>query len=158
MDRQVMDLVEAFTHPVGDPASMRERVLRLEAALREFPQLPEDVIHHFSPGVYIRELRIPKGAILTGKIHRHAHLNIMPVGDISVLTEHGIRRITGPATLMSSPGIKRAGFAHEDTIWMTVHANPDDERDLSKLEERFIAPDFEALGVLDVKPDLLVQQ
>lgn len=147
------DLIAAFQAPVSDTRTMRERVLRLEAELRKYPQAEEHVTHHFSPGVYVRELFIPKGAILTGKIHRHAHLNIVPCGDISVLTEHGIRRVTGPCTLMSSPGIKRAGHAHEDTIWMTVHANPDDETDLVKLEERFIVPSFEALEGITVEAD-----
>jgi hypothetical protein len=137
---------------------MRARVMRLESALHELPQLPHDVHHHFAPGVYIRELRIPKGAILTGAIHRTAHLNILSKGEVSVLTEHGVQRLVAPAVIHSAPGIKRAGFAHEDTIWMTVHPNPDDERDMAKLEERFIAPSFEALGDIDVKPDLLVQQ
>jgi hypothetical protein len=150
-----MDLVAAFESPVVDAREMRARVMRLEDALRQLPQLEEQVTHHFSPGVYVRELFIPKGAILTGKIHRHAHLNIVPRGDISVLTEHGIKRVTGPCTLMSSPGIKRAGYAHEDTIWMTVHANPDDERDLAKLEARFIAPSFDALEGITVEADKL---
>lgn len=103
----------------------------------------------------MREMFIPKHTILTGKIHRHAHLNIILRGDISVLTEHGVRRITGPCTLQSSAGIKRAGFAHEDTVWITVHPNPDDERDMDKLEARYIAPSFDALEDMTVEEDRL---
>lgn len=138
-------------------ASMREKVMRLEAALKECPQIEEDVHHHFAPGLYLRELRIPKGAILTGKIHRHAHLNFLVKGDISVLTEHGVQRLTAPATILSEAGIKRAGYAHEDTIWITVHENPDDERDLAKLETRYIAPDFAALESEQVQPDKIMR-
>ena len=134
---------------------MRARVQRLEDELRKYPQLEEHVTHHFSPGLYARELFIPKGAILTGKIHRMAHLNVMPVGDLSVLTEHGVKRLTGPCVIQSAAGIKRAGCAHEDTIWITIHSNPDDERDLQKLEARYIAPDFDALEGMDVQPDLI---
>lgn len=125
--------------------SMRERVLRLEDELRKYPQLEWQLTHHFSPGIYARELFIPKGAFLVGKIHLHAHLNFLVKGDISVLTEHGVKRLTAPCSICSQPGIKRAGYAHEDTIWITVHANPDNERDLEKLEERYIAPSFETL-------------
>lgn len=150
-----MNLIEPFTSPIVDQKTMRERVLRLEEELLKYPALEEQVTHHFSPGVYVRELFIPKGAMLTGKIHREAHLNIVTRGDISVLTEHGVKRVTGPCTLMSSPGIKRAGYAHEDTIWMTVHANPDNETDLVKLEARFIAPDFKALEGITVEADKL---
>lgn len=138
--------------------TLREKVLRLEDALKAMPHahIPEDVHHHFAPGVYMRELRIPKGAVLTGKIHRTDHLNILAQGEISVLTEHGVRRLTAPCVIQSSAGIKRAGYAHEDTVWITVH--PTTETDLAKLEEQLIAPSFEALGDTTVKPDLLVSQ
>lgn len=143
----VFDSIEAPT--------LREKVMRLEEALKQLPQLPEDVHHHFAPGVYMRELRIPKGAVLTGKIHRTEHLNILASGEISVLTEHGVKRLKAPCVIKSSPGIKRAGYAHEDTVWICVH--PTTETDLAKLEEQLIAPSFEALGDMTVKPDLLVQ-
>lgn len=135
--------------------TLREKVLRLEDALRQYPQLPQDVHHHFAPGVYMRELRIPQGAVLTGKIHRTEHLNILAKGDISVLTEHGVERLKAPCVIKSSPGIKRAGYAHEDTVWICVHATT--ETDLQKLEAELIAPSFEALGELDVQPDRLLE-
>ena len=133
---------------------MRARVMRLEEELRKYPQLPEQVTHHFAPGIYMRELFIPKGAILTGKIHRYAHLNIMPMGDISVLTEHGVKRLKGPCVIQSSAGIKRAGFAHEDTIWITVHHTF--RTRLEHIEEELIAPSFDELDV-DVQPDVIGQ-
>lgn len=135
--------------------TLREKVLRLEDALRTFPQIPEDVHHHFAPGIYMRELRIPQGAVLTGKIHRTEHMNILAQGEISVLTEHGVQRLSAPCVIKSSPGIKRAGYAHTDVVWICVHATT--ETDLEKLEQDLIAPSFEALGEIDVKPDLLVQ-
>lgn len=145
---------DIFDIVASGPVS-REKVLRLEAAMRELPQVDAPVTHHFSPGIYMRELLIPKNTILTGKIHRHAHLNVILRGDISVLTEHGIRRLVGPCTLQSAPGIKRVGFAHEDTVWMTIHPNADDEHDMEKLEARYIAPDFAALEGITVEDDQL---
>jgi hypothetical protein len=141
--------------------SFREKVVRLEDALKhsiqtgELQALPEQVTHHFAPGIYMRELFIPKGAVLTGKIHRHAHQNVLLEGDISVMTEHGVKRLKAPCIIYSSAGIKRAGFAHENTRWLTVHAT--NETDLEKLETELIAPDFEALGEIDVKPDQILE-
>jgi hypothetical protein len=121
----------------------REKVLRLEEALKQLPPGDAPVTHHFSDGMYAREMLIPKGTILTGKIHRKAHLSVISKGDISVLTEHGVKRLKAPCILQSFPGIKRAGYAHEDTIWTTFHATH--ETDLDKIEAEFIAPSFEAL-------------
>jgi hypothetical protein len=132
----------------------RETVLRFEAALAAHGEetgttLNADELtrHHLAPGMYCRELFIPEGACLTGKIHRTSHINIISQGDISVLTEHGVRRFKAPCVLVSSAGIKRVGFAHADTTWITVHANPADETDLDQLEAACIAPNFEALGI-----------
>lgn len=130
-----------YSFDLVDGSTMREKVVRLEQFLRQVPQLPEQLTHHFADGVYARELLIPKDAVIVGKIHRHAHLNFLMKGDISVLTEHGIKRIQAPAVIASSPGIKRAGYAHEDTIWITVHATT--ETDLEKIEDQVICKSFD---------------
>lgn len=121
----------------------RETLLRLEDAIRELPTVEPPVTHHFSEGVYAREMFIPRGTVLTGKIHRFAHLNVLTQGEISVLTEEGVRRLKAPCVIPSEAGIKRAGYAHTDCRWITIH--PTNERDLDKIEAHFIVPDFETL-------------
>ena len=47
--------------------------------------------------------------------------------------------------LFTIPGTKRIAYAHEDTVWATVHGTH--ERDLDKIEAHFIAqsePEFQA--------------
>jgi hypothetical protein len=122
-----------------DKKSMRQKVFALEEKMLQMEQVELPVTHHFSPGVYARELFIPKGTVLTGKIHKYAQLNIMSKGDISVLTEDGIKRVQAPFTIVSPAGTKRIAYAHEDTIWTTIHGT--DETDLEKLEAHFIAKD-----------------
>lgn len=121
-----------------EQALSRAKVLELEAAmLRECEPIEMPVKHYFSQGVYARELFIPKGTVLTGKIHKHAQLNIMSKGDLSVLTEDGIKRVKAPFAVVSPPGTKRVAYAHEDTVWTTIHGT--DETDLEKIEAHFIA-------------------
>ena len=96
-------------------------IFSLEKAMLSMEQLPLDVTHHFSKGVYARQMFIPKGTILTGKLHKHNHLNVMLYGDIEVATEDGAKRMTEPCMFESKAGTKRAGFAHEDTVWITIH-------------------------------------
>lgn len=128
------------------PVPSRASVLLLEEELKKLPQVEMPPAHHFAHGMYAREIFIPKDTVLVGKIHRFEHLNFIMKGDISVMTEHGLKRVVGPCVLKSSPGIKRAGYTHEDTIWITVHANPDDETDMEVLEKRYIAKDFGEIG------------
>lgn len=118
---------------------MRQKVYALEGEMRKMEQIDLPVKHHFSQGVYARELFIPKGTVLTGKIHKYEQLNIMSAGELSVLTEDGIVRVKAPFTIVSPPGTKRVAYAHEDTVWTTIHGS--DETDLDKLEDHFIAQD-----------------
>jgi hypothetical protein len=119
------------------------QIQALEAELRKYPQLYDDTHHHFAEGIYGRELRIPKGALLTGKMHKQQHLNFLVKGEITVWTEQGMKRLKAPQVIVSQPGCKRVGFAHEDTIWITVHASH--QTDLAALEAELIEPEFAVL-------------
>lgn len=121
--------------PEGD--RIRSLVNEAERRLRALPQVEMRVVHHFSDGLYARELHIPKGTVLTGKIHKYRNLNIMSAGELSVLTEEGVKRVKAPFTIVSPPGTKRIAYAHEDTIWTTIHAT--EETDLARIEDHFTA-------------------
>lgn len=107
--------------------------------MKQQPQADIPVKHYFSKGVYAREITIPKDTILTGKIHKEWNLNILSKGDISVLTEEGVKRVQAPFAIVSPPGTKRIAYAHEETVWTTVHGT--DETDLEEIERIFIAQD-----------------
>jgi quercetin dioxygenase-like cupin family protein len=131
-----------FKQAPATTEEMRAMVMRLENEIRDnCEQVELPVTNHFSKGVYARELFIPKGTVLTGKIHKEENLNIITKGDISVLTEEGVKRVKAGAVIVSPPGTKRAGYAHEDTIWITIHGT--EERDVDKIEQLFIAQTYE---------------
>lgn len=121
-------------------APTRDAINAIEDVLVQCPQIAIETKHHFSAGLYAREILIPAGTILTGKIHRAEHLNIVSRGEITVWTEEGMRRIKAPFTMVSRPGTKRIGYAHTDTVWTTIHPNPDNSRDLIQLEDAFVLP------------------
>ena len=136
-------VVENAVEKKASSADMRAKVVALEQKMIEggdegtflLYELP--VKHHFSQGVYGREMVIPKGTIVTGKIHKYTQLNILLCGELSVLTEDGVKRIKPPFVVVSPPGTKRIAFAHEDSRWLTIHGT--EETDVDKIEEKFIA-------------------
>jgi hypothetical protein len=135
--------IERFVDPFEVVAiSDRDKVLQIEALMRESSeQIQIEPVHYFARGLYAREITIPKGTLLTGKIHLFEHINIISKGDISVLTESGVKRIKAPAAIVSRPGIKRIGYAHEETVWTTIHAC--DEKDAEKAEKLLVVNTFE---------------
>ena len=102
--------------------------------------------HTFADGIYIREIFLPKGVLATGKIHKHCHPSFLLSGDVSVITENGgVERLKAPVSMISPAGTKRIVYAHEDSVWITVHCNPDDLRDLKQLEDLIIAKSYDEL-------------
>jgi hypothetical protein len=115
-----------------------EQIIRLEREIDKLPQVELPVRHYFTPGLYAREMTIPAGTVLTGKIHKTTHLNIVSAGDITVWTEDGMKRIQAPFTFISYPGTKRVGMTHSETVWTTLHVT--EETDLEVLEDLLTEP------------------
>lgn len=121
-----------------DHIPTRETIEQFERILSELPQVDLPVRHYFSPGLYAREMTIPAGVLLTGKIHKTAHLNTISKGKIEVWTEDGMRIIEAPYTFVSQPGTKRVGRTFEETVWTTYHVT--EETDLDRLEDLLTEP------------------
>ena len=101
--------------------------------------------HSFSDGIYVREITIPAGMLIIGKIHKHDHPNFLLKGEVVVVTEEGgVEELKAPCSMISKPGTKRALYAKTELVWTTVHLNPTNTQDLEELEEEIIAPTYEA--------------
>lgn len=132
---------------IAPPAVRREMISDLENVMAQIPgatfgDSPEMPLKHsFAEGVYVREIFIPKGHTLTGKIHKHSHPNFLMSGEVIVVTEGlGREHLKAPLSIISLPGTKRAVHALEDTVWITVHVT--NETDLDKIEDHVIAKDY----------------
>jgi hypothetical protein len=98
--------------------------------------------HSFSDGIYVREIFIPAGTVLVGKIHKHDHPNFLMSGIVDVVTEFGSERIEAPKSMISKSGTKRVVHAITDTVWITVHVNKKNITDIPKLEDEIIAKSY----------------
>ena len=114
---------------------MKENILSLEQSIAKAEQIEMTVNDYFSEGLYTRELLIPKGTVLTGRVHKTKHINLILKGDISIATEDGVKRIKAPYIFVAKPGTKKAGYAHEDTIWVNAHAT--DSENIDEIKEEF---------------------
>ncbi|WP_074578054.1 hypothetical protein [Polaromonas sp. JS666] len=158
MTAAIACVLPAYSFSLTKPSQLqvRSRIVDLEAAMRARPDQfdPEckafPVRHFKAPGMVARQMLIPKGMLIVGKIHKHAHLNHITYGHVKVETEHGSREIKGPDTFTSEVGTKRAVVALEDTLWTTFHLNPnnydpENEDDMKKFEAEIIAKSYDEL-------------
>jgi quercetin dioxygenase-like cupin family protein len=136
----VLSVLRSHSLAAPEGRSAREKVLALEQQISAGPQLELPLRHFIGGGLYCRELFIPAGVILTGHIHKFEHIAICTQGEISIFDETGLHRIKAGDIFVSKPGVKRAGYAHQDTRFINVlrMSNPD-ERDIKALEAEFVA-------------------
>lgn len=130
----------------------RQKIMAIQRACQALPdgqRIDESppLKHWLAPGIYAREIHLPAGTVVVGKIHRHRHFNIISKGSITCYTEFGLETHIAPASFISEAGTKRVVHTHEDAIWTTIHHNPTNETDVSVLEDMFTALEYAELGM-----------
>jgi hypothetical protein len=149
--------VISFNHGGADPAIVRARIRKLTTDLLALPSEDKrefEVKHTFLNGMYMRELFIPKGSLLVGKVHKLDCINIVSKGDISILTENGSARVTAGHSTVSPAGVQKVGFANEDTVFINVFRT--DETDPERVEDVVAWDSYEAFDRLAYQPEALV--
>ncbi len=111
------------------------RIEKVEERLIQEEQVDCPVVHHFSPGVYVREITMPKDSVIVGHKHNTKHLNIVSKGScilVDLDTEEKTH-IEAPYTFESEAGVRKVLYIVEECVWSTVHVT--EETDLDKIEE-----------------------
>jgi len=130
---------------------MRGALLAFEQMMKDNPaSIPGDhpllpIRNIFSNGVYVREIHIPAGMFVMGRIHRHEHPNILVQGSVIVLTEDGVKRLDAPLHMLSPAGTKRFLYTLTDTIWTTIHRC--DATTQEEAEELCVTDNYEEIGM-----------
>ena len=89
-------------------------------------------VHHFSDGLYSKEMHIPKGYIAGSHAHKYSHLSILAKGSVIVRTDEGVESYTAPACIEIKAGIHHSIESIEDTVWYCIHATA--ETDVEKVD------------------------
>ena len=94
------------------------------------------IVHHFSDGVYARQMALPKDHFAVTHAHEYDHLSILASGRVIVEIDGNSEEFAAPACINISAGKHHRIVALEDSVWFCVHAT--DETDVDKLDEVLI--------------------
>ena len=124
--------------------------------------------HKFTDGMYIREIFMPAGSLITSKIHKTEHPYIVSYGKVAVsIDAQEWDEITAPYTGITKPGTRRVLFIIEDCIWTTFHRidgmkseynelSDEQKEDIVKdIEEKILEPHLNYLTGTDIKQEYL---
>jgi quercetin dioxygenase-like cupin family protein len=94
------------------------------------------IVHHFSDGVYARQMELPKNHCAVTHAHEYDHLSILASGRVTVAIDGIDGEFVAPACINIVAGKHHKIIALEDSVWFCVHAT--DETDPNKLDQVLI--------------------
>tara|TARA_R110002074_G_scaffold131508_1_gene274114 strand:- start:462 stop:1019 length:558 start_codon:yes stop_codon:yes gene_type:complete len=100
------------------------------------------ISHEFVEGIYIRQMDMKTGCLVISAVHKHKHCWFLLTGHITVTTELGKEDFVAPCKVISPSGIKRIIYANEPSLFINVHENPSNTRDLDEVEENTWAMNY----------------
>lgn len=116
---------------------------KLDAAIEAMRRMPPGdfpVTHYQTPGMYCREIFMPKGSRIISAKHKTEHPFVISQGIVHVFSENeGPVVYVAPYTGITKPGTQRLLVIEEDTIWTTFHATT--ETDIDKICETLVERD-----------------
>lgn len=113
-----------------------EKLECLEDAMLQENQVECPVVHHFGPGIYVREVHLPAGTLAVGHAQRFEQLNVVLTGAVAMLGDAGELNIVKAPAIFTGPPGRKFGYVLADTVWQNIYAT--EETDIEKLEASFL--------------------
>lgn len=95
-----------------------------------------NTLHHFSSGVYARQMFLAKGLKAYSHAHPYDHMSILAKGSVIVTVEGASRELVAPAVIEVVANKIHEIFAKDDSVWFCIHAT--EETDVNKIDEVLI--------------------
>ena len=117
----------------------QDKIYELQEAMKLMDNVKCDVRHHFSDGLYARELFIPAGVCLVGAMHKTKHLYTVVQGKCKVVSNFESIEIEAPFMGETVPDTKRVIYAITDCVWITYH--PTELTDVDEIAKAILKPE-----------------
>jgi len=117
----------------------QDDIIQLQSLMLKGDTIELETRHHFSDGLYARELFIPAGVCLVGALHKTRHLYTVVQGKCRVSTQFENIEIEAPFMGETIPGTKRVIYAETDCVWITYH--PTELTSVEEIEKAILEPE-----------------
>jgi len=126
--------------------SWSDKVALLTYKFMQLEQTGTGLEHIFEEGKYIREVKIPAGTLIVGRIHKVGHITQLLEGSVLLIGPDGFRMgVQAPYEIKTGPGFQMVCFTLSNIVARTVHPNPDDLRDIDILETQIFESPVELI-------------
>ena len=112
---------------------LEDKIDNLTKELLKQEQADCPVVHHFGPGLYIREVTYGPGTLVVGHFHKQPHLCVMLTGKMLFVNPDGNKvEISAPKSFIASAG-RKVAYVLEEMTFQNIYAT--EETDVAKLEK-----------------------
>ena len=117
----------------------QDDIIQLQSLMLKGDTIELETRHHFSDGLYARELFIPAGVCLVVALNKTKHLYTVVKGKCRVSTQFENIEIEAPFMGETIPGTKRVIYAETDCVWITYH--PTELTNVEEIEKAILEPE-----------------
>jgi hypothetical protein len=96
------------------------------------------ITHEFADQIYMRKMVMSTGQVVIGAKHKHEHVWFLLKGRVSIKENNELITHVGPCYTISKPGAQRIILAHEESVFINIHKNPDNIKNIKKLEKLIV--------------------
>tara|TARA_R110000782_G_scaffold81856_2_gene161364 strand:+ start:298 stop:747 length:450 start_codon:yes stop_codon:yes gene_type:complete len=101
------------------------------------PDIP--IKHSFADQLYVRQMDLKKDHVIIGAVHNHLHVWFLLTGKV-IINNNGVKiEHIAPCYTVSKPGSQRIILALEDSIFVNVHKNPTNTKNIPELEKQIVS-------------------
>jgi mannose-6-phosphate isomerase-like protein (cupin superfamily) len=97
-----------------------------------------EIKHHFSSGVYAKEMKMPADYLMLHHKHTFSHLSILASGSIELIVDNVKKIVHAPACLTINANEHHGIKSLTDVVWYCIHAT--DCTDEDKIDEALTEP------------------
>lgn len=80
-----------------------------------------DVSNVLVDDVLARTVRIPKGHLVVGEVHKFDSINFLIKGELKIHYNGEIRHLKAPSMIVSKANTRKVVFALEEVVWTSIH-------------------------------------
>lgn len=109
----------------------------VESIMATHQQVECPLVHRFTNNMYVREVFVPAGTLLTSKIHKYEHPFVLSQGTITMFDgEGGQIDISAPYCGITKENTRRVVYVHSDCVFTTFHVT--DKKTVEEVEDEIL--------------------
>lgn len=114
----------------ADRSTAQARIDFVQHHLAKLPPVEIPIENRFTPGLYSRTARAPRGAAVVTRVHKTEHQFVISKGAVLVWAEgEPWHKVCAPYIGTTKPGARRVLIILEDCVWTTFHPTTTTDQD-----------------------------